>query len=309
MGAPSGSELVVGGVAAGRLRYVSAILMPGAPVADAVFTALQPRIDALLASGYTPGLGTILVGTESASAGYIRMKQAKAAELGCASPHVHLGDDASQADVLAAIREFNADPRVDAMLMQHPMPPQIDFDAALITIDPSKDVDGLHPENVGRLALGMPGPVSCTPAGIEALLAHYEIPVSGQEVVILGRGTTLGRPLALLLSQKRPTANAAVTVVHTGVQNWSDYTRRAGIVIAAAGVPGILRPEHITPGCVVVGGGVRYEGRKLLPDVDERCEAVAGWITPRIGGVGPTTIALLFKNFIDAAERNAATNR
>jgi methylenetetrahydrofolate dehydrogenase (NADP+)/methenyltetrahydrofolate cyclohydrolase len=158
---------------------------------------------------------------------------------------------------------------------------------------------------MGRLALGMPGPVPCTPAGIEALLAHYEIPVAGQEVCILGRGTTLGRPLALLLSQKRPTANAAVTVVHTGVKNWADYTRRAGIVIAAAGVPGILQPEHISPGAVVVGGGVRYEGRRLLPDVDERCEEVAGAITPRIGGVGPTTIALLFRNAVEAAEQRA----
>jgi methylenetetrahydrofolate dehydrogenase (NADP+)/methenyltetrahydrofolate cyclohydrolase len=145
--------------------------------------------------------------------------------------------------------------------------------------------------------------VPCTPAGIEALLAHYEVPVSGREVVILGRGTTLGRPLAMLLSQKRPTANAAVTVVHTGVRDWSRYTQRAEIVIAAAGVPGILQPEHIRPGAVVVGGGVRYEGRKLLPDVDERCEEVAGWITPRIGGVGPTTVAMLFRNAVTAAER------
>ena len=129
---------------------------------------------------------------------------------------------------------------------------------------------------MGRLALGMPGPVPCTPAGIEALLAHYEIPVAGREVCILGRGFTLGRPLALLLSQKRPTANAAVTVVHTGVPDWPRYTRRAEIVIAAAGVPGILQPEHISRGSVVIGGGVRYEGRKLLPDVDERCEEVAG---------------------------------
>src|SRR5262249_14642849 len=140
---------------------------------------------------------------------------------------------------------------------------------------------------------------------IEALLAFYEVPVSGSEVCILGRGTTLGRPLALLLSQKRPTANAAVTVVHTGVPNWADYTRRAAIVVAAAGVPGILQPEHVSPGVVVVGGGVRYEGRKLLPDVDEACAEVAAKITPRIGGVGPTTIAMLFRNAVEAAERRA----
>ena len=215
------------------------------------------------------------------------MKQEKAAEVGLSSPHVHLPEDATQADLLAAIRAFNDDPAVDAMLVQHPAPPQIDYEAALLEMDPDKDVDGLHPVNLGRLVLGVPGPVPCTPAGIEALLAHYDVPVAGREVVILGRGFTLGRPLALLLSQKRPTANAAVTVVHTGVPDWPRYTQRADIVVAAAGVPGILQPEHIRPGAVVVGGGVRYEGRKLLPDVDEACNEVAGWITPRIGGVGP----------------------
>jgi methylenetetrahydrofolate dehydrogenase (NADP+) / methenyltetrahydrofolate cyclohydrolase len=285
---------------------MAAQLMPGKPVADAVFADLAPRITALRALGHNPGLATVMVGSDSASAGYIRMKQDKAAELGMHSVHRHLPDDASQADLIATIEDLNADPEVDAMLVQHPTPPQIDFDAALLAIDPDKDVDGLHPLNMGRLALSMPGPVPCTPAGIEALLAHYEIPVAGREVCILGRGTTLGRPLALLLSQKRPTANAAVTVVHTGVPDWPEYTKRAGIVIAAAGVPGILQPEHLTPGCVVVGGGVRYEGRKLLPDVDEACEEVAGWITPRVGGVGPTTIAMLFRNCIEAAERRVA---
>ena len=287
---------------------MTARMLPGGPVADAVLAALAPRIAALVAAGHTPGLGTILVGDDSASAGYIRVKQETAAELGLRSPHVHLAQDATQADLIAAIGEFNADDTVDAMLVQHPTPPQIDFDAALMEMDPDKDVDGLHPTNMGRLALGMPGPVPCTPAGIEALLAHYEIPVSGRSVCILGRGTTLGRPLSLLLTQKRPTANAAVTVVHTGVPNWPDYTRAAEIVIAAAGVPGILQPEHITPGSVVVGGGVRYEGRRLLPDVDESCEAVAGAITPRVGGVGPTTVAMLFRNCVEAAESRAATD-
>ncbi|MGZ6791768.1 MAG: bifunctional 5,10-methylenetetrahydrofolate dehydrogenase/5,10-methenyltetrahydrofolate cyclohydrolase, partial [Mycobacteriales bacterium] len=194
---------------------------------------------------------------------------------------------------------------IDAVLIQHPIPASLDYEAALVELDPDKDADGAHPMNMGRLALGMPGPLPCTPAGIEALLAHYEIPVAGREVCILGRGTTLGRPLALLLSQKRPTANAAVTVVHTGVPNWADYTRRAEVVIAAVGVPYILQPEHITPGATVIGGGVRYEGRKLLPDVDEACNEVAGAITPRVGGVGPTTVAMLFKNCVEAAERRA----
>ena len=284
---------------------MSAVMMPGGPVADAVFASLEPRVAALLARGHTPGLGTVLVGDDGASERYVGMKMAKAQELGWTSPHLHLPSTATQADLVAAIHAMNDDPAVDAMLVQHPVPPHLDFDAALLEMDPDKDVDGLHPLNLGRLALGMPGPVPCTPAGIEAILAHYEIPVSGREVCILGRGATLGRPLALLLSQKRPTANAAVTVVHTGVPDWPEYTKRADVVVAAAGVPGILQPEHLTPGVVVVGGGVRYEGKRLLPDVDERCEDVAGWITPRVGGVGPTTIAMLFRNAVDAAERRA----
>jgi methylenetetrahydrofolate dehydrogenase (NADP+)/methenyltetrahydrofolate cyclohydrolase len=284
---------------------LTAVMMPGAPVADAVFADLEPRIEKLLGVGHTPGLGTVLVGDDGASERYVGMKMQKAEELGWTSPHIHLPQDATQADVVAAIRRMNDDPRVDAFLVQHPTPPQIDYDAALMEVDPDKDVDGMHPLNLGRLALSMPGPVPCTPAGIEALLAFYEIPVAGHDVCVLGRGATLGRPLALLLSQKRPTANAAVTVVHTGVPDWPKYTQRADIVVAAAGSPGILQPEHLTPGVVVVGGGVRYEGRKLLPDVDERCEEVAGWITPRVGGVGPTTIAMLFRNAVECAERRA----
>jgi methylenetetrahydrofolate dehydrogenase (NADP+)/methenyltetrahydrofolate cyclohydrolase len=284
---------------------MTARMLPGQPVADAVFEDLVPRVEKLIDRGFTPGLGTIIVGDESASVRYVDMKNKKALELGCHSRSEHLGEDATQEQLLAVVRDFNDDPAVDAMLVQHPTPTQIDYDAALMAVDPDKDVDGMHPLNLGRLALGIPGPVPCTPAGIEALLAYYAIPVSGKGVCILGRGYTLGRPLAMLLSQKRPTANAAVTAVHTGVPDWPEYTRQADIVIAAAGVPGILQPEHITPGCVVIGGGVRYEGKKLLPDVDERCEEVAGAITPRVGGVGPTTIAMLFKNAIEAAERRA----
>jgi len=285
---------------------MTARLLPGAPVAEAVFADLAPRIAALRQAGRTAGLGTILVGEDAASAGYVGMKMARAQELGLASPHRHLPQDATTADVVAAVRELNEDPTVTAMLLQHPTPPQVDFEAALLAMDPEKDVDALHPVNVGRLALGLPGPVPCTPAGIEALLAFHGIAVSGREVCILGRGTTLGRPLSLLLTQKRPTANAAVTVVHTGVPDWQRYTRRAEIVVAAAGVPGILQPEHLTPGCTVIGGGVRYEGRRLLPDVDEACNEVAGAITPRVGGVGPTTVAMLFRNCVEAAERAVA---
>ena len=284
---------------------MTARLLPGAPVADAVLADLVPRIAALVEAGHRPGLGTVLVGDDSASAGYIRMKQEKAGSLGLTSPHRNLPAEATQSQLVGAIRELNDDPSVDAMLVQHPVPAGLDYEAALLEMDPDKDVDGLHPVNMGRLALGMPGPVPCTPAGIEALLAFHGVAVAGREVCILGRGTTLGRPLSMLLTQKRPTANAAVTVVHTGVPNWSDYTRRAEIVIAAAGVPGILQPQHISAGATVIGGGVRYEGKRLLPDVDEACNEVAGAITPRVGGVGPTTVAMLFRNCVEAAERSA----
>lgn len=288
---------------------MTAVMMPGGPVAEAVFADLRPRIEALKARGHTPGLATVLIGDDGPSARYVGMKQRKAEELGCSSPHVHLPADCTTEQAIDAVQRLNEDPAVDAMLVQYPAPPQVDFDAVLMAIDPDKDVDGLHPTNVGRLALGIPGPVSCTPAGIEALLAHYEVPVAGRHVVVVGRGVTIGRPLSILLSQKRPTANAAVTLVHTGVPNWADYTREADILVAAAGVPGMIQPEHVRPGGVVVGAGVRYEGSRLLPDVDESCEAVAGWITPRVGGVGPTTIAMLFRNLVEAAERRAGLGR
>jgi methylenetetrahydrofolate dehydrogenase (NADP+)/methenyltetrahydrofolate cyclohydrolase len=286
---------------------MTAVMMPGAPVADAVFADLVPRIEALKAVGHTPGLATVLIGGDAASARYVGMKMRKAEELGCNSPNVHLPPDATTEQVIAEVQKFNEAPGVDAMLVQYPAPPQVDFDAVLMAVDPDKDVDGLHPTNVGRLALGIPGPVSCTPAGIEAILAHYDVPVAGRHVVVVGRGVTIGRPLSILLSQKRPTANAAVTLVHTGVDDWADYTREADVLVAAAGVPGMIRPEHVRTGGVVVGAGVRYEGKTLLPDVDEACEEVAGWITPRVGGVGPTTIAMLFRNLVEAAERAAST--
>jgi methylenetetrahydrofolate dehydrogenase (NADP+)/methenyltetrahydrofolate cyclohydrolase len=284
----------------------TARLLPGKPVAEAVLTDVALRVAKLRERGVTPSLATILVGDDDASAGYIRIKQRQAAELGFESPHAHLPAATTQAELTAVIAELNADRNVHGVLMQYPIPGHLDYDAALQTLDPDKDVDGMHPLNMGRLALGLPGPLPCTPAGIEALLAHYEIPVAGREVVILGRGATLGRPLAMLLAQKRPTANAAVTVVHTGVNDWPRYTRRAEILVAAAGVPGIIQPELVKPGAVVIGAGVRYEGRRLLPDVDESCAEVAGAITPRVGGVGPTTVAMLFRNAVAAAERATA---
>ena len=281
----------------------TARLLPGGPVAEAVLADVTTRSARLREHGVRPSLATLLVGDDDASAGYIRIKQRQAADLGFVSPHAHLPAESTQADLERVIAEFSTDPAVHGLLVQHPVPGHLDYDKALAVMDPDKDVDGMHPVNMGRLALGLPGPLPCTPAGIEAILAHYEIPVAGREVVILGRGATLGRPLAMLLAQKRPTANAAVTVVHTGVKDWPRYTLRAEILVAAAGVPGIVQPEHVRPGSTVIGGGVRYEGRRLLPDVDESCAEVAGAITPRVGGVGPTTVAMLFRNAVAAAER------
>ena len=274
-------------------------------MADAVVADVGKRVEALSRRGKTVGLGTILVGDDPASAGYIRKKHELCAEVGVISKHIGVPGDGAQADLLAAVAQFNADPEIDGYLIQSPVPEQFDFNQALLAMDPSKDADGLHPVSLGKLVLQAAGPVPATPAGIREMFVHYGIDIAGRHVVVVGRGPTLGRPLALLLTLKAPGANAAVTVVHTGVPDWPEYTRRASVVIAAVGVPYILQPEHITPGATVVGGGVRYEGKKLLPDVDEACNEVAGAITPRVGGVGPTTVAMLFKNCVEAAERRA----
>src|SRR5688572_18642312 len=168
-----------------------AVMMPGGPVADAVFADLAPRVAKLIEGGYTPGLATVLIGDDEPSARYVAMKMRKAEELGCKSPHIHLPQDCTTAQAIEAVRALNADPAVDAMLVQYPGPPQVDFDAVLLAVDPDKDVDGMHPTNVGRLALGLPGPVACTPAGIAALLAHSDVPVVGRVVVIVGPGGTV----------------------------------------------------------------------------------------------------------------------
>ncbi|MDH5238135.1 MAG: bifunctional 5,10-methylenetetrahydrofolate dehydrogenase/5,10-methenyltetrahydrofolate cyclohydrolase, partial [Acidimicrobiia bacterium] len=205
---------------------------------------------------------------------------------------------------LAGVQRFNADPAVDAFLIQHPVPDHFDFNAALAAMDPAKDADGLHPTSLGRLVLQEEGPVPCTPAGIQAMFVHYGIDVAGKHVVVVGRGPTLGRPLALLLTTKAPGANAAVTVVHTGVADIAAYTRQADIVVAAVGRPGCVTADMVKPGAVVVSGGISWEGRRLLPDVDEDVNEVAGWVTPRLGGVGPTTVAMLLANTVAAAERS-----
>lgn len=281
---------------------MSAKLLEGKVVADAVLQDVARRVAVLKEKGVIPGLGTILVGDDGPSISYVNKKHEACKSVGIASFHIEIPASAGQADLLAAVRDFNDSPEVDAYIIQHPLPKGFDFNQALAMMDPRKDADGLHPVNLGKLVLQEKGPVPCTPAGIRAMLKHYDIAIEGREVVVVGRGPTLGRPLALLLTLKQPYANAAVTVVHSGIKDLGAYTRRADIVIAAAGVPSIVTPDMVRPGAVVISGGLSWEGRKLLPDVDEAVGEVAGWITPRLGGVGPTTVAMLLQNTVEAAE-------
>jgi methylenetetrahydrofolate dehydrogenase (NADP+)/methenyltetrahydrofolate cyclohydrolase len=287
---------------------VTAIFMPGAPVAEAVLADVGDRAANFAAKyGRRPGLGTILVGDDPASAGYVAKKHETCERCGLASFDVRIPASGSQSELLEAVAGFNANPEVDAFIVQNPVPAGFDFNAAMAALDPAKDADGLHPTNLGFLALGEPGrPRPCTPVGIQAMLIHYEVPVAGRRVVIVGRGPTLGRPLSMLLGLKEAGANAAVTVVHTGVPDWPEITREADIVIGAAGVPSSITPEVLRPGACVISGGISWEGRRLLPDVDESCAEVAGWITPRLGGVGVTTVAMLLRNTLVAAEAQAA---
>lgn len=281
-------------------------VLDGEKVAAAVKAGLADRIAALAEAGVTPGLGTVLVGDDGPSANYVAMKHRDCEQLGIASYGEHLPADATEADVLAVVDRYNADPNVDAYLLQYPFPKGLDYDKILGRVDAAKDVDGLHPVSLGHLVMGVDGPVPCTPAGIVELLVHYGVPVEGQHVVIVGRGVTIGRPLANLLSLKRPNANAAVTVVHTGVSDLAAYTRQADILVAAAGSPGLITADMVKPGAAVVAAGVTYEGRKVLSDVADEVTEVAGWLSPRIGGVGPMTRAMLLSNTVRAAERRSS---
>jgi methylenetetrahydrofolate dehydrogenase (NADP+)/methenyltetrahydrofolate cyclohydrolase len=284
---------------------MTAQLLDGELAAAAVKAELVSRIQALADRGIQPGLGTILVGDDGPSATYVAMKHRDCEALGLSSFHTHLPADTTQAEVERVIDDYNANPAVDAYLCQHPFPPHLDFETALLRVDPTKDVDGLHPVNLGRLVQGVSAPVACTPAGIQRLLEHYDIPIAGRHVVIVGRGLTIGRALANLLTLKRPNANAAVTVVHTGVPDIGAFTRQADIVVAAAGSPHLITAEMVKPGAVVVGAGVTFEGRKVVSDVADDVAEVASWLSPRIGGVGPMTRAMLLSNAVDAAERAA----
>jgi methylenetetrahydrofolate dehydrogenase (NADP+)/methenyltetrahydrofolate cyclohydrolase len=282
---------------------LTATLLDGERVAAKVRADVARRVDKLVARGVRPGLGTVLVGDDPPSARYVAMKIADSAEVGITSIHEHLPTTATQEEIEAVVARFNADPRVHAYIVQLPLPPGIDEQRVLLAVDPAKDADGLHPVNLGHLVANHPGVLPCTPAGIVELLASYDVPVEGRHAVVIGRGLTIGRPLALLLASRRPGCNAAVTVVHTGVDDLAGLVRSGDVVVAAAGRAGLVTPDMVKPGAAVVGAGTSFEGRRLLSDVEESVAEVAGWITPRIGGVGPMTRAMLLRNCVLAAER------
>jgi len=282
---------------------MTAELLDGERVASAIKMELADRVARLAANGRSVGLGTILVGNDGPSVRYVQMKHDDCRAIGIKSFAEHLDETATQAQVEAAVDRLNASPEVNAFLVQLPLPAGIDEEQVLLRVSDLKDVDGLHPTNLGRLVMNAPGPLPCTPAGIVELLRFYHVPVEGKHVVIIGRGLTIGRPLALLLSMRRPGCNAAVTVVHTGVEDMASLTRTADVIVAAAGVAGLLTPDMVKPGAAVVGAGTTFVGKKLLSDVADGVADVAGWITPRLGGVGPMTRAMLLTNAVLAAEK------
>lgn len=284
---------------------MTAQVLDGNAVAAKVKAGLVERIARLAGQGVRPGLATMLVGDDGPSQKYVAMKHADCEELGIHSVGINLPADATAAEVDAAVDRCNADADVHAALLQYPFPKHLDYEAILRRLDPAKDADGLHPVSLGHLVMGVDSPVACTPAGIVELLVHHGVAIEGRHVVIIGRGLTIGRPLANLLTLKRPHANAAVTVVHTGVADLGEHTRRADIVVAAAGSPGLVSADMVKPGAAVVAAGVSFVDGKVVSDVSDDVAEVAGWLSPRIGGVGPMTRAMLMANTVQAAERRA----
>jgi len=290
---------------------MAAIRLDGVATASAIKGELAERIAALKARGVVPGLGTLLVGTDPGSLSYVAGKHRDCAEVGIESIRVDLPAEASTADIEAAIRQLNDDPAVTGYIIQLPLPAGIDENAMLELMDPDKDADGLHPTNLGRLVLGVGGeinsPLPCTPAGIVEMLQRYDVPISGQHVVVVGRGLTVGRPLGLLLTRKG--LDATVTLTHSRTQELESYVRRADILVAAVGVPGLIQPEWVQPGAAVLDVGITRvvnpeTGKaRLVGDVDPAVAEVAGYLSPVPGGVGPMTRAMLLKNVVDAAER------
>jgi methylenetetrahydrofolate dehydrogenase (NADP+)/methenyltetrahydrofolate cyclohydrolase len=291
---------------------MTAIRLDGVATASAIKGELAERIAVLKQRGIKPGLGTLLVGDDPGSHSYVGGKHRDSAEVGIESIRVDLPATATSDEVFAEIARLNADPAVTGYIVQLPLPVGIDEHAALVAIDPAKDADGLHPRNLGELVLGVGGelstPIPCTPAGIVEMLSRYEVPLRGKHVTVVGRGLTVGRPLGLLLTMKG--IDATVTLTHSRTPDIAEEVRRADVVVAAVGVPHLIKPEWVKPGAAVLDVGVTRVGTtesgkaKLAGDVDPGVWDVAGWLSPNPGGVGPMTRAMLLKNVVDAAERS-----
>ncbi|MBO9524062.1 MAG: bifunctional methylenetetrahydrofolate dehydrogenase/methenyltetrahydrofolate cyclohydrolase [Nocardioidaceae bacterium] len=281
--------------------------LDGLAVSGAIKDELKGRIAALREQGIVPGLGTVLVGDDPGSRWYVNGKHKDCAEVGISSIRVDLPETASQEEIEAAVAELNADPACTGYIVQLPLPRGRDENRVLGLIDPAKDADGLHPTNLGWLVLGREAPLPCTPYGIVELLRRHDVPINGAEVVVVGRGITVGRPLGLLLTRR--TENATVTLCHTGTVDLAAHVRKADIVVAAAGVPGIVSGDMVKPGAAVLDVGVSRVDGKIAGDVAPDVWDVAGWVSPNPGGVGPMTRAMLLANVVSIAEKSSAESQ
>ncbi|RNG18381.1 bifunctional methylenetetrahydrofolate dehydrogenase/methenyltetrahydrofolate cyclohydrolase [Streptomyces botrytidirepellens] len=283
---------------------MSAHVLDGRRTAAEIRTELTARVAVLTARGAAPGLGTLLVGDDPGSHAYVAGKHRDCAQVGIASIRRELPADATQAQVEAVVDELNADPACTGYIVQLPLPRGLDTGAVLARMDPAKDADGLHPANLGRLVLGVDGPLPCTPRGVVELLRRHDVPLAGARVCVIGRGVTVGRPLGLLLTRR--SENATVTLCHTGTTGMAWHVRDADIVVAAAGSPGIVTADMIRPGAAVLDVGITRTEDGLLGDVHPDVAKAAGWVAPMPGGVGPMTRAMLLANVVETAERTAA---
>jgi methylenetetrahydrofolate dehydrogenase (NADP+)/methenyltetrahydrofolate cyclohydrolase len=280
---------------------MSAVILDGKATAQIIKNNLAQRVIALKAKGINPGLGTILVGDDAGSHAYVNGKHKDCAEVGISSIRIDLPKTATQTDVMNAISQLNNDANCTGFIVQLPLPKGLDGNLALEAMDPDKDADGLHPNNLGKLVLGQDGPLPCTPRGIIELLRAYKVDINGANIVIIGRGVTVGRPLGLLLTRK--TENATVTLCHTGTKDLTSHLINADIVIAAAGVPHLVKANMIKKGAALVDVGITRTENGLVGDIDPQVKEVAGFFSPMPGGTGPMTRAMLLTNVVERAER------